>query len=48
LVTNQAQEKVAVMMTDMLDNGVSDEGNKRQINPEGHYFQLNSYIFHGP
>jgi trigger factor len=34
LVTNQAREKFALMMTDMRDNGVSDEEIKRQINPE--------------
>jgi len=34
LVTNQAKEKFAVMMTEMRDNGVSDEEIKKQINPE--------------
>jgi trigger factor len=34
LVTNQAREKFAMMMTDMRDGGVSDEEIQRQINPE--------------
>ncbi|KAI2495692.1 peptidyl-prolyl cis-trans isomerase [Fragilaria crotonensis] len=34
LVTNQARDKFALMMTEMRDNGVSDEEIKRQINPE--------------
>jgi len=34
LVTNQAREKFAMMMTDMRNNGVDDEEIKRQINPE--------------
>lgn len=34
LVTNQARERFAVMMTEMRDNGVTDEEIKRQINPE--------------
>ena len=34
LVTNQAREKFALMMTDMRNNGVSDEEIKRQISPE--------------
>lgn len=34
LVTNQAREKFAVMMTEMRDNGVPDEEIKNQIKPE--------------
>jgi len=34
LVTNQAREKYAVMMSDMRENGVSDETIKDQITPE--------------
>jgi trigger factor len=34
LVTNQAREKFAMMMTDMRNNGVVDEEIKKQINPE--------------
>lgn len=34
LVTNQAREKFAMMMTDMRNNGVSDEEIKKQISPE--------------
>jgi trigger factor len=34
LVTNQAKEKFAVMMTEMRDSGVSDEEIKKQIAPE--------------
>jgi trigger factor len=34
LVTNQAREKFAMMMTDMRDGGTSDEEIKRQISPE--------------
>lgn len=34
LVTNQAREKFALMMSDFRDNGVSDEEIQRQINPE--------------
>lgn len=34
LVTNQAREKFAVMMTEMRDNGVSDETIQQQITPE--------------
>lgn len=34
LVTNQAREKFAMMMTEMRDNGVSDEEIKKQIKPE--------------
>lgn len=34
LVTNQAREKFAVMMSDMRANGVADDEIKRQINPE--------------
>eukprot|EP00547_Thalassionema_nitzschioides_P013217 CAMPEP_0194261578 /NCGR_PEP_ID=MMETSP0158-20130606/46096_1 /TAXON_ID=33649 /ORGANISM="Thalassionema nitzschioides, Strain L26-B" /LENGTH=823 /DNA_ID=CAMNT_0039001703 /DNA_START=15 /DNA_END=2486 /DNA_ORIENTATION=- len=34
LVTNQAREKFAMMMTDMRDNGVDDEEIKKQISPE--------------
>lgn len=34
LVTNQAREKFAMMMTDMRDGGVSDEEIQRQINPD--------------
>ncbi|CAB9517986.1 Trigger factor [Seminavis robusta] len=34
LVTNQAREKFALMMTEMRDNGVSDEEIKNQIKPE--------------
>jgi trigger factor len=34
LVTNQAREKFAMMMTDMRNNGVADEEIKRQISPE--------------
>ena len=34
LVTNQAREKFALMMSEMRDGGVSDEEIKRQINPE--------------
>jgi trigger factor len=33
LVTNQAREKFAVMMSEMRDTGVSDEEIKNQINP---------------
>jgi trigger factor len=34
LVTNQARDKFALMMTEMRDNGVSDEEIKKQIKPE--------------
>ena len=34
LITQQAREKFAMMMTDMRNNGVSDEEIKNQINPE--------------
>ena len=34
LVTNQARDKFAMMMSDMRANGVSDEEIKNQINPE--------------
>jgi trigger factor len=34
LVTNQAREKFAMMMTDMRNSGVSDEEIKKQIKPE--------------
>jgi len=34
LVTNQAREKFAMMMSDMRNNGVSDEEIKNQINPD--------------
>ena len=34
LITNQAREKFAMMMTDMRDGGVSDEEIQRQINPD--------------
>lgn len=34
LVTNQAREKYALMMTDMRDNGMADEEIKNLINPE--------------
>lgn len=34
LVTNQAREKYALMMTDMRDNGMADEDIKKMINPE--------------
>jgi hypothetical protein len=34
LVTNQAREKFAMMMTEMRNSGVSDEEIKNQINPE--------------
>jgi Bacterial trigger factor protein (TF) C-terminus len=34
LVTNQAREKFALMMSDMRNGGVSDEEIKRQISPE--------------
>lgn len=34
LVTGQAREKYAMMMTDMRNNGVPDEEIKKQINPE--------------
>lgn len=34
LVTNQAREKFAMMMSEMRDGGVSDEEIKRQISPE--------------
>ena len=34
LVTNQARDKFAMMMTEMRDNGVSDEEIKNQIKPE--------------
>merc|ERR1712176_1403219 len=34
LVTNKAREKFAIMMSDMRENGVSDEEIKKQINPE--------------
>lgn len=34
LVTNQAREKFAVMMTDMRNSGVPDEEIKKQIKPE--------------
>lgn len=34
LVTNQAREKYAAMMTDMRDNGMPDEEIKKMINPE--------------
>ena len=34
LVTNQAREKYAMMMTDMRDNGMADEEIKKLISPE--------------
>jgi trigger factor len=34
LITNQAREKFAMMMTDMRDGGTSDDEIKRQISPE--------------
>jgi trigger factor len=34
LVTKQAREKFALMMTDMRNNGMADEEIKKQINPE--------------
>lgn len=34
LVTNQAREKYAMMMTDMRDSGMADEEIKKMINPE--------------
>eukprot|EP00985_Skeletonema_marinoi_P000920 scaffold368_cov137-Skeletonema_marinoi.AAC.11 len=34
LVTNQAREKYALMMTDMRDSGMADEDIKQLINPE--------------
>ena len=34
LVTNQAREKFAIMMTEMRDNGLPDEEIKKQIKPE--------------
>jgi FKBP-type peptidyl-prolyl cis-trans isomerase (trigger factor) len=34
LVTNQAREKYALMMTDMRDNGMADEEIKKLISPE--------------
>lgn len=34
LVTNQAREKFAVMMSEMRDSGVADEEIKKQISPE--------------
>jgi hypothetical protein len=34
LVTNQAKEKFAMMMTDMRNNGVPDEEIKKQISPD--------------
>ena len=34
LVTNQARDKFAMMMSDMRDNGVADEEIKKQINPD--------------
>mmetsp|Transcript_14152 Transcript_14152/g.40332 ORF Transcript_14152/g.40332 Transcript_14152/m.40332 type:complete len:586 (+) Transcript_14152:241-1998(+) len=34
LVTNQARDKFAMMMTDMRNSGVSDEEIKKQISPE--------------
>jgi hypothetical protein len=34
LVTNQAREKYALMMTDMRDSGMADEEIKKLINPE--------------
>jgi len=34
LVTNQAREKFAMMMTEMRDNGLPDEEIKKQIKPE--------------
>lgn len=34
LITNQAKEKFALMMTEMRDSGVSDEEIKNQIKPE--------------
>jgi trigger factor len=34
LVTNQARDKFALMMSDMRNNGVADEEIKRQISPE--------------
>ena len=34
LVTNQAKELFAIMMTDMRDNGMPDEEIKKQIQPE--------------
>jgi trigger factor len=34
LVTNQARDKFALMMTEMRDNGVSDEEIQKQIKPE--------------
>jgi trigger factor len=34
LVTNQAREKYALMMTDMKNNGMEDEEIKKMISPE--------------
>lgn len=34
LITNQAREKFAMMMSEMRDGGVADEEIKKQINPE--------------
>eukprot|EP00536_Pseudo-nitzschia_multiseries_P006933 jgi/Psemu1/239770/estExt_Genewise1.C_1540030 len=34
LVTNQARDKFAMMMSDMRNNGVADDEIKKQINPE--------------
>lgn len=34
LVTNQAREKYALMMTDMRNNGMGDDEIKQMINPE--------------
>jgi trigger factor len=34
LVTNQAREKYALMMTDMRNNGMGDEEIKKMISPE--------------
>lgn len=34
LVTNQAKEKYALMMTDMRNNGMADEEIQKMINPE--------------
>ena len=34
LVTNQAREKYAVMMTDMKNNGMADDEIKKMISPE--------------
>ena len=34
LVTNQAREKYAIMMTDMKNNGMADDEIKKMISPE--------------